>query len=120
MIEGSYILTNKNQLRTAMRNLAEQPTDATRADLRPLSVATFIAGLKRKYAGRITGELVIPAREGRYAEFPPELDLRLVVRAPEARHRTALPTSTRGLGLSGARKVDGDRYADGFWEDALL
>ncbi len=61
-----------------MRNLAEQPTDATRADLRPLSVDTFIAGLKRNYADRITGELVIPAREGRYAEFPPELDLRLV------------------------------------------
>ncbi|MGH8603199.1 MAG: DEAD/DEAH box helicase, partial [Gammaproteobacteria bacterium] len=61
-----------------MRTLAEQPTDATRADLRPLSVDTFIAGLKRKYAGRITGERVIPAREGRYAEFPPELDLRLV------------------------------------------
>lgn len=59
-----------------MRNLAEQPTDATSA--RPLSVDTFIAGLKRKYAGRITGELVIPARDGRYAEFPPELDLRLV------------------------------------------
>jgi len=41
MIEGSYILTNKNQLRTAMRNLAEQPTDATSAH--PLSVDTFIA-----------------------------------------------------------------------------
>ena len=33
MIEGFYILTNKNQLRTTMRNLAERPTDATRADL---------------------------------------------------------------------------------------
>ncbi len=72
----SYILTNKNHLRTALRNLAEQPTDPTSP--RPLSVDTFIAGLKRKYAGRITGERVIPAREGRYAEFPPELDLRLV------------------------------------------
>ncbi|MCK8514720.1 DEAD/DEAH box helicase [Methylonatrum kenyense] len=33
--------------------------------------------LRRKYRSRITGELVTPAREGRYAELPPELDPRL-------------------------------------------
>ena len=41
-------------------------------------IEAFIRGLKRKYAGRITAETVMPAREGCYAEFPPELDLRLV------------------------------------------
>ncbi|MGD8710382.1 MAG: DEAD/DEAH box helicase, partial [Ectothiorhodospiraceae bacterium] len=33
--------------------------------------------IKQKYRGRITGELVVPAREGRYAELPEELDERL-------------------------------------------
>ncbi len=33
--------------------------------------------LKRKYAGRITGELVIPARAGQYAPLPNALDERL-------------------------------------------
>jgi DEAD/DEAH box helicase domain-containing protein len=33
--------------------------------------------LRRKYKARITGELVIPSREGRFAALPPELDGRL-------------------------------------------
>ena len=33
--------------------------------------------LKAKYKNRITGELVVPAREGRYAALPDELDARL-------------------------------------------
>ena len=35
------------------------------------------ASLKRKYAGRITGGLTLPAHAGRYAEFPEVLDERL-------------------------------------------
>ena len=35
------------------------------------------ARLKAKYKNRITGELVVPAREGRYAALPDELDARL-------------------------------------------
>ncbi len=33
--------------------------------------------LRRKYRGRITGELTVPARDGRYADLPDELDPRL-------------------------------------------
>ena len=35
------------------------------------------ARLKAKYKNRITGELVVPARDGRYAALPDELDARL-------------------------------------------
>ena len=38
---------------------------------------TLVSRLKRKYAGRITGELVVPARDGSYQAFPSDLDLRL-------------------------------------------
>ncbi len=34
--------------------------------------------LKRRYGARLTGELVVPAQPGAYADFPPALDLRLV------------------------------------------
>lgn len=37
----------------------------------------FIARLARKYRGRITGRLSLPARPARLADFPPELDPRL-------------------------------------------
>ncbi|MGD8673047.1 MAG: DEAD/DEAH box helicase, partial [Thiogranum sp.] len=35
------------------------------------------ARLRSKYAGRITGELVVPAKPGRFAALPAELDPRL-------------------------------------------
>jgi DEAD/DEAH box helicase domain-containing protein len=37
-------------------------------------VARLAAALKRKYKARITGELVLPARPGRYAGLPVDLD----------------------------------------------
>lgn len=37
----------------------------------------FIARLTRKYRGRITGRLSLPARPARLADFPPELEPRL-------------------------------------------
>jgi len=70
MIEGSYILTNKNHLRTAMRNLAEQPTDVTNADLRPLTVDPFIAGLKRNTLVGSPESSSSPLEKVRMPNFP--------------------------------------------------
>ena len=38
------------------------------------SVGQLADALRRKYRGRITGELVLPKRTGRYAELPDDLD----------------------------------------------
>ncbi|MGF1547995.1 MAG: DEAD/DEAH box helicase [Thiotrichales bacterium] len=43
----------------------------------PDPVAALAARLRKKYQRRITGELVLPAQSGRYAELPAELDPRL-------------------------------------------
>ena len=43
----------------------------------PADIGRLIAAIRRKYKGRITGELVIPAREARHADFPEALDVRL-------------------------------------------
>lgn len=51
-----------------------QPRPEADADLHGL-----IRGLKRKYAGRITGELVLPGCCADYRELPAELDKRLEV-----------------------------------------
>ena len=40
-------------------------------------VERLIGRLRRKYGGRVTGELVMPARPGDFADFPGELDPRL-------------------------------------------
>jgi DEAD/DEAH box helicase domain-containing protein len=40
-------------------------------------VARLVGYLKRRYAGRITGELMIPARDGRFEPLPEDLDPRL-------------------------------------------
>ena len=50
----------------------------------PDPVRRLSAHLQHRYKGRITGQLVIPARAGRYADLPPDLDLHLR-RALEAR-----------------------------------
>ncbi len=42
-------------------------------------VAALAARLRKKYHGRITGELVVPAQSGRYAELPNTVDPRLAV-----------------------------------------
>jgi hypothetical protein len=40
-------------------------------------VQRLLGGLKRKYAGRITGELAIPAQAARFADVPEVLHPRL-------------------------------------------
>ncbi|MET0084737.1 MAG: DEAD/DEAH box helicase, partial [Sedimenticola sp.] len=47
--------------------------------------------LREKYRNRITGELVIPAREGEYAPFPADLDPKIAA-ALESRQITQLYT----------------------------
>ncbi len=41
-------------------------------------VSAFVAALRRKFDDRITGELQLPAQAARYAQFPPDLEPRLV------------------------------------------
>jgi DEAD/DEAH box helicase domain-containing protein len=43
----------------------------------PADIGRLIAAIRRKYRGRITGELVVPARAARHADFPETLDARL-------------------------------------------
>ena len=59
------------------------PEFATPANPMPLQAGRASSGveageladaLRRKYGKRITGELLMPAREGRYEDIPPELD----------------------------------------------
>jgi len=38
---------------------------------------TLVAKLKRRYSGRVTGELIVPACAGQYAPFPDDMDPRL-------------------------------------------
>ncbi|TCJ18532.1 DEAD/DEAH box helicase [Parasulfuritortus cantonensis] len=63
----------------------EPETPAVRRE--PADIGRLIAALQKKYKGRITGELVVPARPARFADFPDGLDARL---------RQAL--SARGIG----------------------
>jgi DEAD/DEAH box helicase domain-containing protein len=53
-----------------MSATAEKVRTATAAD----PVVQLSQALRRKYAARITGELVLPAREGTYRELPESLD----------------------------------------------
>ena len=57
---------------------ADQPA-SPRERLRraPRSAEALVAALKRRDSARIVGEVVAPAREARYTDFPPELDPRL-------------------------------------------
>ncbi len=54
-----------------MRNAAGLPVERYRD---ASDAARFAAALKRRHGSAVTAELVIPAREGRYAEFPHALD----------------------------------------------
>src|SRR5690349_4397324 len=47
---------------------------AVRPDQLPVPIEGWIGALKQRYGRRITGELSIPAKPGRYEDFPPELD----------------------------------------------
>src|SRR5688572_28807977 len=40
-------------------------------------VASLLPAIRRRHADRITAEIVIPARDGSYADFPPGLDPRI-------------------------------------------
>ena len=44
---------------------------------RPRGAEALVEGITRRYRDRVVGELVVPAREGRYAPFPDDLDPRL-------------------------------------------
>ncbi|MBM3225202.1 MAG: DEAD/DEAH box helicase [Candidatus Tectomicrobia bacterium] len=41
------------------------------------NVTELVAQIRERYASRITGEATLPARSGRYADFPAELDARV-------------------------------------------
>jgi len=51
--------------------------DIVLASSLPADLDSLLPAIRRRYQNRITGEFVLPAREGRYAELPGELDPRL-------------------------------------------
>lgn len=70
-------------LRTSSRNPYFDPGEAPDQEAAspkrpPADIGHLIAALQRKYQGRITGELVIPAKAAQLVEFPSNLDGRLV------------------------------------------
>src|SRR3984893_15675575 len=65
-----------------MKNVEQLFLDDPRADTvlakaQTADVAVLLPSIKLRHADRITGELVMPARDGVYAEFPTDLDPRL-------------------------------------------
>jgi DEAD/DEAH box helicase domain-containing protein len=44
---------------------------------RDTDVLSLLSRIKRRYADRITGELIVPGSEGRYTAFPCDLDPRI-------------------------------------------
>src|SRR5215212_3766400 len=56
--------------------LRAEATDTTGA-AEAGDVGTLLPSIRRRHANRITAELVIPAREGTYADFPGDLDPRI-------------------------------------------
>jgi len=57
--------------------LDDPRTDAVLANTHSADVAVLLPSIKLRHAERITGELVMPARDGVYAEFPTNFDPRL-------------------------------------------
>jgi DEAD/DEAH box helicase domain-containing protein len=57
--------------------LDDPQPDAVLANAQAADVAVLLASLKLRHADRITGELVMPARDGAYAQFPTDLEPRL-------------------------------------------
>ena len=55
--------------------LDDQRADAVLAKTHSADVAVLLPSIKLRHAERITAELVIPARDGAYAEFPTNIDL---------------------------------------------
>jgi DEAD/DEAH box helicase domain-containing protein len=60
----------------ALDLFADRPDGDLRARP-PASAEALIEALKRRYGARVVGEVVVPAREAEYGEFPAELDPRL-------------------------------------------
>jgi ATP-dependent helicase YprA (DUF1998 family) len=56
--------------------LAASPSSATSLK-KKADVVALLSRLKHRYADRIAGELVVPASDGCYANFPSDLDPRL-------------------------------------------
>ena len=57
--------------------LDDPRADAVLAKAQTADVAVLLPSIKLRHAERITGELVMPARDGAYAEFPTDLEPRL-------------------------------------------
>ena len=57
--------------------LDDPRADAVLAKTQTADVAVLLPSIKLRHGDRITGELVMPAREGAYAEFPTDLEPRL-------------------------------------------
>ena len=58
--------------------LEDRRVDAPPPPPRDSDVGTLLPAIRRRHADRITGELTIPERPGRYAEFPQDLAPELV------------------------------------------
>ncbi|TMH59258.1 MAG: DEAD/DEAH box helicase [Betaproteobacteria bacterium] len=57
--------------------LDDPRADAVLAKTHSADVAVLLPSIKLRHGDRITGELIMPAREGAYAEFPTDLEPRL-------------------------------------------
>jgi DEAD/DEAH box helicase domain-containing protein len=60
-----------------MSQQAQPSLDLDSSNREPGQVTDLVRALKRKYAARITGELLLPARKAEFADLPTELDRRL-------------------------------------------
>ncbi len=72
----------------------EETIPAAHDEEAAIGVHGLVDHIKRRYRARLTGELVVPAQDGCYADFPPALDLRLV-QALQARGITRLYSHQR-------------------------
>jgi DEAD/DEAH box helicase domain-containing protein len=57
--------------------LDDPRADPVLAKTQTADVAVLLPSIKLRHGDRITGELVMPARDGTYAEFPIDLEPRL-------------------------------------------
>lgn len=56
---------------------SRQPSHLPNLRTEPADIQRLITAIRKKYEPRITGELVIPSRQARFANFPETLDARL-------------------------------------------
>ena len=72
----------------------------------PDAVAQLVRGLKRKYAGRITGELVLPASAADYRPLPTDLHPGLAAALKQKGTHRLYSHQTEALGASHPRRKD--------------